>query len=425
MTTIVKTINPANKTVEQINVNGTAAPINVAPGAIVEVQAGRAQVASFIQNGKNLVLVMIDGTEIVLQGYFDHVEGTAKKLILVDENGPVEVQFPAAEGSAADGASVDVAPSYVTTDADTNTLLADSAAAATESGISPVLLGVLGAIGVGALAAGGGGGGGDSAAPAAKTEQQIDSGKEEVKEEVKEEGKEEGKEEVNEGIQSPADLVAQIKMLSAVILISKDDARADTSDLLNLQEELLGLRPAVAAKIAELEQSDTADDQQIKEELQVLGGMLDRFSSGLDKERDLGEPMDEYRSQLDKKEHTLDKLQSSLEKFEKANGDLESEFAEQKASLKEKIEAIEDGDLKENLSALIESAKGDVDSVIALQNAIDSALKVAGPFAGSEEISDDIGMLEAIANDIEKHEELVEGVHLARHDLNVVLQQYE
>jgi hypothetical protein len=154
MTTIVKTINPANKAVEQINVNGTAAPINVAPGAIVEIQAGRAQVASFIQNGKNLVLVMVDGTEIVLQGYFDNAEGNVKKLILTEENGSVEVQFPAADGSVADGASVDVAPSYVAADAATTTSLAEAGAQdASTSGVSPVLLGVLGAIGVGALAA--------------------------------------------------------------------------------------------------------------------------------------------------------------------------------------------------------------------------------------------------------------------------------
>src|ERR1700731_804690 len=99
MTTIVKTINPATKAIVQTSVDSTTASLNIAPNTIVEIQAGRAQIASFIQNGKNLVLVMVDGTEIVLQGYFDNAEGAVKKLILTDENGSVEVQFPAADGS--------------------------------------------------------------------------------------------------------------------------------------------------------------------------------------------------------------------------------------------------------------------------------------------------------------------------------------
>ncbi|HEY4074512.1 MAG TPA: BapA prefix-like domain-containing protein [Herbaspirillum sp.] len=372
MTTIVKTINPANKAVEQIKVSGTAAPINVAPGAIVEVQAGRAQVASFIQNGKNLVLVMIDGTEIVLQGYFDNAEGAGKKLILVDDNGSVEVQFPTADGSTADGASVDVAPSYVTADADTSALLADSAAAATDSGVSPVLLGVLGAIGVGALAVGGGG---SDDAPAASMNEPIVEGKTTDEGKSHEGNKEKPITEGETGDRSASGLVTAIKKSASNIVDLQSDGEGDVAQLAAAQKELLGFKSAVTAKIAELAQSTDDSDIRVNAELKALDKMLDSFSLAAEKEAQQIQTLNGEKDIHQNNETVL----AEMEQASVSLNDERQTNMDELAAAKEEFDTI--------LNNLNDTQKETVSRYSDAQNGLKSAIIV------KEEVEKDVGRM--------------------------------
>lgn len=467
MTTIVKTINPATKAIVQTRVDSTTASLNIAPNTIVEIQAGRAQIASFIQNGKNLVLVMVDGTEIVLQGYFDNAEGAVKKLILTDENGSVEVQFPAADGSVADGAPVDVAPSYVAADAATTASLTDGAAqGASASGVSPVLLGLLGAGGVAAALAGGGGGG-DSAAPAEQPEQPLvpttepetkTESKTEIEPEPKVEPKPEPEPKVEPEVEvlSPAALVAKIKELSATVLASKDDSKSDSAEAASAQQKLLDLKSVVAEKIADIDQSASADDQQIKAELQVLSDMLGKFSTAAELEAKAFQVLEQKSKLFETKENAISEktleVDALNEEIEKNELDLTQAKTELKAlnsvvspankHIKDALDKFFDAD--ERLASALEKGDEAQDAVKVAKESLEitqkdatNALNAAsennpeaanfiGPFVRMKQASQDLDVLKpALSKLIGEQDEIIRKISAAEDDIQESIAKYE